>query len=268
VTKAIRHYVSESSPRQLDLFPQERNACLHSTQRTTHPSALLPAFLSVDSVLRTESYPRFIKWTLRNANRPRLLFVQIAASLVVAAGIALDVSLMLSRADHFVRIACLALWWPGLTALIAACSGVCIVSHVRGVRALRPWEQFPDAAPAAAATDETARSSVSFGHADDLEKGRVSIDSTRRATFSRMDPLRKGSLQAFGAKNDFEQEEWVRKYADLPLHRKIWEPTMTAQNGSVRMMQDRVVFGSVVWAGAISTTLTVASIFIPSANLF
>lgn len=262
----VRHYLAESSPRQLDLFPQERNACFYALQHTTHPSTLLPAFTAAETALRTQSHPKFAKWALQNANRHRLVFVQVCAAAVALVGLALDVVFILSRANHFFRVACLAFWWPALAALFLALHGVCFVLYRRGARALRPWEQFPDVE--ADAKDGDAASVASFDTADAMEAGRSSVDSSRVATFSRVDPLRKASLQAFGPKNEAGREAWVGAYANKPAHRKIWEPTVPVRNKHLRLLQDRVVFRSIAYGGAVSALLTVVSIFIPSVGLF
>ncbi len=264
MTKAVRHYIAEASPRQLDLFPQERASCLRSIQSTTHPSALLPAFLAADTVLRTEGYPKFAKWNLGNANKPRLQFVQGLSALVMVLGLVLDLLLILSHGSHFIRIICLVLWWPALMALFLARNGICVLLHCQGLRALRPWEQFPDSETAAHDSDSVS----GFIKADDAEKGRVSVDSSRRATFSRIDPLRKASLQAFGPKNNFEHESWLDKYEKQPRLRKVFEPTVSVQNRDLRLLQDRVVLKAFLGAGLASVMLVVASVFIPSAGLF
>ncbi len=264
MTKVVRHYIAESAPRQLDLFAQERNACFHSTQHTTHPSALLPAFLAAESAVKTQSHPNFARWAVRNANRPRLTFMQLTATAAIFLGLLLGLLLILSRASHFVRIVCLALWWPGFTTLLAAWQGICLVLYCRSRRELRPWEPFTDLDPVPADKIRMAR----IANTEDLERGRTSFDSSRRGTLSRIDPLRKGSLQAFGPSNSFDGEPWVDEYARKPLHRKIFEETLPTKNQNLTVLHDRIVFRAFLWAGLVSTALTVLIILVPNGNVY
>jgi len=270
VTKVVRHYLAESSPRQLDLFPQERNACFYALQYTTHPSTLLPAFTAAETALKTQSHVKFAKWTLRNANRHRLGFIHACAAAVALFGVALDILFILSGASHFFRVASLVFWWPALAAIYLALHGMCFFLYCQGARALRPWEQFPDLPPSPKGSDDggAAAHGAAFDQADAAETGRCSAESPRVETFSRIDPLRKASLQAFGPKNDVDAEGWTAAYAGRPLHRRIFEPTVPVSNKRLRLLQSRVVFKAIAYGGAISVLLTTASIFIPGVRMF
>ncbi|KAK4458942.1 hypothetical protein QBC42DRAFT_232777 [Cladorrhinum samala] len=100
LTLIIRHYLTSSatSPRFLSrLSGSDLQACLRASQHTTHPSALLPAFMTCESLLRSASHPAFVSWARGNANRERISFLKFLAAVLVALGTAADAVLILSR---------------------------------------------------------------------------------------------------------------------------------------------------------------------------
>ena len=265
MSRVVRHYIADSAPRQLNLSHIDRTTCLAAAQITTHPSALLPAFTAAEAQLRSESHPKFIRWCRRNATGIRLKYTQSIGFLAVLLGFGLDIFFTLSRLSHFYRIICLAIWWPGFSVFIAAIQGICIFLHLRNLRNLRPWEQFGDLEHISEDNGDynaEPRKSISS------EKGTNYGHSRNASTFSRVDPLRKASMQSFGPSNDFHGEPWVKHYADGSLLYKIFDGTTKVGNHQIQLMQDRVVFFAVCWGGLVSTVLTVASLFIPSAKLF
>lgn len=132
-------------------------------KRTTHPSALLPAFTAAEMILKTRSHPNFIRRSKRNANKPRLVLIRAIASAVVLFGFVIDVLLVLSSASTFWRVASLVVWWPGFTLLLAAVHGVCLFLYAWNLQQLRPWEaRHKDTAAATAAS--------TTGGFDDVER--------------------------------------------------------------------------------------------------
>ncbi|KAL1901413.1 hypothetical protein Sste5346_001818 [Sporothrix stenoceras] len=299
LSRVVRHYVAANGERPLpDLFPPERLACLRAAKRTTHPSALLPAFLAAESALREQSFPMFVRdWCVGNIEKssPRLVFVKIMALVMFLVGVALDIVLillvggkekhappgMLNMANCLPRIACLAFWWPALAVLLAAWRKIDLLLHFRAQRLLRPWEIDDDDGD-----DEEAGSPMS-AYSLDLEKGMAGKSggksyqrghrhqASTSSTSSRIDPLRKVSLQALGPRNDPESEPWARRQRRTPFYRRLsaelWPAstglgsrTVAVQHTGVRSMQNRAVWGAVLWAGLASATLTVISLFIPS----
>lgn len=307
--RVVRHYIAATGDRPLpDLFPPERAACLRAAKRTTHPSSLLPAFLAAESALREQSFPMFVRdWCVGNVEKgsPRLVFVQTMALLMFLFGVALDVVLILlvggkgrssasGAAVHIAtslpRLACLACWWPALTVLFAAWRKIDLLLHFRGQRLLRAWE-FEDSSDDGDA--EEAGSPMST-YSLDVEKdfgGRSGSGQSPKqyqrghrhqastsSTSSRIDPLRKASLQALGPRNDPESEPWARQQARTPFYRRLvaelWPTntglgsrTVAVQHTGVRAMQTRAVWAAVFWAGLTSVSLTIASLFIPGPSM-
>lgn len=304
--RVVSHYIAANGDRPLpDLFPPERLACIRAAKRTTHPSALLPAFLAAESALREHSFPMFVRnWCVSNIAKssPRLLFVKTMALVVFLIGVALDIVLilliggkgkhaappgMLNMANCLPRIACLAFWWPALTVLLASWRKIDLLLHFRGQRLLRPWEIDDDGDD-----DVEEAGSPMSTYSLDLEKylaGNKSSSGKRyqrghrhqastSSTSSRIDPLRKASLQALGPRNDPESEPWARRQRRTPFYRRLlaelWPAstglgsrTVAVQHTGVRAMQNRAVLGAVLWAGLASATLTIVSLFIPGPSM-
>jgi hypothetical protein len=290
VMRVRRHYIMEHGPRQLKLSSDDRYACVAAVEFTTHPSALLPAFLVVESALSSRVYPRFIKWSLANSNPPRLVFLRVAAMVLLLVGLGICATLILSCANRFVRVVSLVVWWPGITLLIAAHRGLSIRLQLRYRRDVRPWEQFgdeeeqvsagkdlekeiestPPPTPTTHKTPEFAHLALgSKSHPDPLRSHRPTHGRTDTTTsFSRVDPLRKASMTTLGPANDPRSESWVGAYAAKPLLRKVFEETVQNENRSLQELQERAVFVAVVAGGVVATLLAVGSLFIPSAESF
>ncbi|KAK0651214.1 hypothetical protein B0T16DRAFT_453715 [Cercophora newfieldiana] len=275
ISRVVKQYIAESAPRQLNLAPKDRDSCLRAAQHTTHPSALLPAFLVAEANLRSHSHPNFISWATSNGNRPRILFLRLTGLLLVFLGILLDTFLILSRQNPFLRVTCLILWWPGLTILIAACKRLCVILHFYGERQLRPWELFTDAPPQEnTLSDDDNESFPSLHEKNNSKSGggfhkHSRMNSSLSSISSRgADPLRKPSLQPFGPKNDTADEQWASQYKNQSLIRKIVGETTPVQNTSLRLLQDRTVFLAVLWGGLLASALTAASLFVPAGNFY
>lgn len=262
VTRIAKHYVSESSPRQLHLTQQDRENCLHAVSHTTHPSALLPAFIVVEASLKGRSHLAFIRWSLSNANTHRLLLLSLLGALITILGLALDTLLVLSSLNHFLRLINVIFWWPGITVLVASSKyRLCLLLHFRNLRHIRPWELACD--------EPDEPSVVTFSDPFRKHARKITSTSTTSTLSSRgPDPLRKPSLQTFGPVNEPGSESWTRLYAAKSIYAKVFGETVAVQNQSLQGMQDRAVFLCIVWGGLVASTLAVASLFVPRGNMF
>lgn len=273
ISRVVKQYIADTAPRQLNLSPKDREACLRAAQHTTHPSALLPAFLVAEANLRSDSHPNFIRYSTSNGNRPRILFLRFIGAFLVVLGLSLDALLILSRQGAFLRTVCIILWWPGLTILIAACKRLCVILHFYGERQLRPWELFP-LAPEEKATlsDNDDHSISSFKSFRKHTRCNTSLSSTSSSPLTSRsigsDPLRKSSLQPFGPRNDAESEQWAQQYRNQSLLQKLLGETTLVQNTALRLLQDRTVFFAIMWGGLTASALTAASLFVPMGNMF
>ena len=241
----MRHYIFSGAPRQLYLSPQDRAACIHASEHTTHPSALLPAFIAAEAMLRGRLHPNFISWSISNSNRPLVIATRLLAALLLLLAAGLDAFLVLTDWSRLWRLACAPLWFTAFCGLIASASGLCMALHIRGRRQLRPWEQGVD-----------------------LERGtRYRRHVRKKTSESAVDPLRKPSLQTLGPKNEFWDEEWVRTYERKWLFRRVFDGTVVVQNRHLAVLQDAVVAGSVLWGALIALLLTAGSVFVPELGM-
>lgn len=219
---------------------------------------------------------------MRNANAPRLLLIRLLGGALVLLGFLLTLLLVRTPAARpAARAVSLLLWWPGFAMLIAAVRGVCVFLYARNLRQLRPWESGVLRGDLELADDN---SDDEDGGDDDLTsivssvgevKTRITSanDTRRKASSSRMRTAAattrrsRGSMQAFGAANKWEC--WARKksYAAMSTRQKIWDDVVRTQNRAVRLGMDRTVLLAVCCGGLLSAVLTVASLFIPPANV-
>lgn len=246
INQILRHYIHSGSPRQLYLSPSHRAACIRAAEHTTHPSALLPAFVSTEAMLRGRLHPNFISWSISNSNRPRVIATRLLAALLLLT-LALGAFLILTDWSRFWRLVCAPLWFTAFCTMIASGSGVCMVLHLKHERQLRPWEQATD-----------LESSTLRGH---MRK------NTSESSLSYVDPLRKPSLRALGPKNEFWDEEWVRAYGKKWFFRRVFDGTTAVQDRRVRVLQDAVVAGSVLWGAVVAVLLTAGSMFVPELGI-
>lgn len=266
LNNVISHYIEDGAPRRLQVPDEDIEACQAAVQTTTHPSALLPAFIAADTSLRTSSHPKFIHWSQQNANRPRLEFSQVLGGFLVLLGLTANMLFIMSSVSQFYRITCLALWWPGFIILISAFQGVCVFLHIRNLRQLRPWEHLHDERNAEKDDPRNSAITTVISSANDQRHRKHARTVTAASTTSRIDgPLQTMTIQPFGPSNDFDQ---VEQYARRPVFKKIFDEAAKTQNTSIRLLRDRVLFFAVCWGGLVSTILAVGSLFIPCMKLF
>ena len=253
MNRVISHYIAPGSPRELNLSHRNRAAVLHALQHTTHPSALSLVKDMVEATLRGQSHPNFIRWSICNGNKPRVIFVKTSGYVHVVAGLILAILLILSHAARWWRIFSFPLFFLGIDIAVAAFKGLCVIIHTTHHRALRPWEQFSDGA------------SVSSFDGAGEDEANLSTDDV----FSMDSRSRKGaSLDTFGTSNSFTHELWVEKYAKKDVIRKTFAKSIWVQNETIRLLQDKIVMQSHVWALMISVPLTAFFVALPKGNVF
>ena len=207
---------------------------LHALENTTHPSAFKPILTTVEWSLRTQSHPNFIRWTICNGNRPRVIFARGLGIFGIVGGIVVGILLALSSAGRAWRVFPLLLFLIGISTLIAAVKGMCVVLHGMHHRHLRPWELF---------SDEDDASVELKQHSFD------SLDSARTS-------------------NSYEDEPWVAQYQKRNVIRKIFDRELWIEEPALRQIQDTIflqaILGGLV-GGAILTAIFVA---VPSGGYY
>jgi len=144
LNRVMRHYLAFSAPRELNLTHKDRAQCLHALQHTTHPSALAPAARVAEAYLRGQSHPNFIRWSICNGNRSRIIFGRTMAISNISLGFAIGILISLSSASRWWRLFAAVEWFVGISTMVATYKGLCLVLHRTHARNLRPWEQEAD----------------------------------------------------------------------------------------------------------------------------
>src|SRR5437764_1008163 len=87
IDRIISIYIADNGSRQLNLSSKERTALLHALQNTTHPSAFGEVVTTVEWSLRCQAHPNFVRWTICNGNRARVIFARGLGIFGIVAGL-------------------------------------------------------------------------------------------------------------------------------------------------------------------------------------
>ena len=82
---------------------------------------------TVEWSLRRQAHPNFIRWSICNGNRPRVVFARALGVGGIAAGTATAVLLTLSAVGRAWRLLTIVGLFIGIATLIAAWKGMCVV---------------------------------------------------------------------------------------------------------------------------------------------
>lgn len=230
IDRVIATYIMDEAPRQLNLSDREQKAALRALAYTTHPSALRGVATTVESTLRTQAHPNFIRWSICNGNPARILFARSLGVGLIIAGLAVALVLSLSRAGRGYRAVAAIIWVLGIATLIAAWKGMCVVLHGMHHCHIRPWELF--------VTEE-----------DSFAEEKSSFDS-------------------FGTANSYEEEPWVIRYQKRNIIRKIFDREVWIKEPALRQIQDTIFVQSMLCALVLAGILTMVFVLIPGGNFF
>ncbi|KAI1456175.1 hypothetical protein F4805DRAFT_246986 [Annulohypoxylon moriforme] len=259
-TQAARHYISTSGPRKLNLTYQDRTSCMHALQHTTHPSAFLPAFLAAETTLREDSHPKFVRWSIRNSNSPRMLFARVLSTSLIILGTMLGIILILSKFHRLARLSAVPFWYIGLYILLIEGRGISIRLYMNRKRHLRPWEKFETA------DSGNTQPQVNSGQAE--APNSTDTSGNKKQDTARVDAPTKASMQPLGPANHFGEEPWVIAYQRKLFWEKVFDISIVNRNRHLRSLQDKAVFTSLWWASFLVIILAVSFVSIPSGNLF
>jgi len=220
----------DRAPRQLNLSDREQKAVLQALAYTTHPSALRIIVKSVESALRLQAHPNFIRWSICNGNPARVFFARALGVGLIILSTAAAVVLTLSRIGRGYRALASIGWVLGIATLIAAYKGMCVVLHGMHHRHVRPWELF------------------------------VSEDDPEEVA--------KCSFESFGSTNSYEEEPWVVKYQRRNVVRKIFDREIWIQEPALRQIQDTIFVQSMLCAVVLGGILAAIFVIVPGGDLF
>ncbi|KAK4168639.1 hypothetical protein QBC43DRAFT_284592 [Cladorrhinum sp. PSN259] len=239
LARVIATYIMPGAPRQLNLSDCEQKVTLRALSRTTHPSALRLVLNSVESTLRMQAHPNFIRWTICNGNPMRITFARGLGVGIILLSTAVAVLLTLSKAPRGYRAVPAIGWVVGIATLVAAYKGMCVVLHGLHHQHVRPWELF--------VVDD-----------DDLDVEMESGGGKMHNT----------SFDHFGSGNSFETEPWVVKYNQRSVIRKIFDREIWVQEPALRQIQDTIFVQSVLFAFICAGILVTIFVNVPGGNLF
>ena len=206
---------------------------LHALQHTTHPSAFKTIVTSVEYNLRKQGHPNFIRWTICNGNRPRVIFARGLGIAGILVGFMADLILTLSTVHRAWRVLPFLAWFIGISTLIAAWKGMCVVLHGMHHRHLRPWELFLDDGP------ETT--------------GEMNMSQNSLLSSSR---------------NSYEDEPWVPQYKKRNIIRKICDREVWIQEPALRQIQDTIFLQALLGAFLVSCLCVGIFCAVPAGNYF
>ncbi|KAF2094030.1 regulator of G protein-like protein [Rhizodiscina lignyota] len=251
ITRVIAHYIAPESPRELNLSHRDRGAVLHALQHTTHPSALASVKTLVEAVLKGQAHPNFVRWSVCNGNKPKVLFVRTMGTTMILLALIAMILLILSRAPRWWRITPCALLWLGITNLVASKKGMCMILTLNHQRDLKPWEL--DADPAS-----------TFGIIC-----KPMIEAAIEGALSTHDEKTKHwTLDSFGTTNEWDQEEWVNRYTKRPLLKRAFPGSTWVQAEGIRQLQSKIVRESQLWGLALTIIIVTGFTAIPNGNFF
>ncbi|KAK1982753.1 hypothetical protein LZ30DRAFT_589887 [Colletotrichum cereale] len=228
--RVIATYIMEGSPRQLNLSAKERDATLHALAHTTHPTACRLVIKVIEHSLRQQAHPNFIRWSICNGNPARVFFARGLGISLILIGFVVAILITISRVGRGWRALAAIGWVLGISTLIAAYKGMCVVLHGMHHRHIRPWELFVDE------ENENDRSKTSF--------------------------------ESFGSINSFESEPWVIKYEKRNVVRKVFDREVWIEEPALRTIQDTIFLQSMLCAVLVGGVFTAIFVAIPSHGYF
>ncbi|KAK4673728.1 hypothetical protein QC763_114510 [Podospora pseudopauciseta] len=236
LNRIIVTYIMSGSPRQLNLSDREQKAVLQALCFTTHPSALRVVVRSVESTLRQQAHPNFIRWSICNGNPVRVTFARCLGVGTIALSTIAAIILTLSSAPRGFRALPAIGWVIGVATLVAAYKGMCVVLHGLHHRHVRPWELF-------------------------------AVDGEDHQQNEKEQDVRSEKSLETGS-NSFENEPWVVKYEKRNLIRKIFDREVWIQEPALRQIQDTIFVQSLLFAFICAGGLTAIFVPLPGGNLF
>ncbi|MCJ1338959.1 hypothetical protein MMC09_004248 [Bachmanniomyces sp. S44760] len=281
INRIIAHYILPSSPRELNLSYKDRSTLLHALQHTTHPSAFTPLLTTIDCHLRNVAHPNFIRWSICNSNKPRVWFLRALGSANFSLGCLIAIMLLLSDRPRWWRAFAMLLWWAGLTNLIAAYNGLCVLLNGLHKRELHPWEldqgdgldisiegescdTIADAAtlcPTDSNTTDASARRYQLGSREESTVGHILAAVQRAMSLSHLAPLGPPN-------NKFESEPWMQKWRRMGWVRKIKIKRVRVKEESLLVLQNRIVRGAMGWAAVGAVGLGGVFLILPIVGVF
>ena len=229
INRVVATYIMDDAPRQLNLSSWEQKAVVQALSQTTHPTAMRGLIKTIESSLRRQAHPNFVRWSICNGNPARVYFARGLGVGLIIMGFVFAILVTLSNAARGYRALAAIAWVLGISTLVAAYKGMCVVLHGMHHHHVRPWELF------------------------DQEEQELSG---------------KTSFDSFGSCNSYEDEPWVIKYEKRNIVRKVFDRERWIQEPALRQIQDIIFVQAMLAALLIGGLLTMIFVLVPGGKLF
>ncbi|KAA8908640.1 hypothetical protein FN846DRAFT_653865 [Sphaerosporella brunnea] len=229
ISRIIAIYLAEGAPRELNLSSRDRQAVIKALARTTHPSALKHVKDHIEDLLRFQSHPNFIRWSICNGNKPRVAFAVGLGTFCILGGILSSLIVTLGSVGRGWRAFGAIGWLLGSATLFAAMKGMCVVLHGRHRRHVRPWELWND-------------------------------DAEMKGS--------KDSFETSSSTNSYEDEPWVEQYEKRSLISRIFDKEVWIEEPALRQVQDTIAVQSIICAAFFTGVLTAIFMVVPAGNFY
>ncbi|MCJ1453950.1 hypothetical protein MMC28_004299 [Mycoblastus sanguinarius] len=248
INRIMNHYIAPGSPRQLNLSHNDRATILRALKSTTHPSAFTLVKKMLDSILRNVSHPNFVRWSICNGNKEWTFALRAFAVMNITIGFAIAIALTLSHFARWWRIFAALEWWFGITNIIAASQGLCVLLHRLHTRQYHAWEtkDYPQ-------DDEEAM-------LKDININFINYEKTKSKW-----PVK---MEVFGPANNYHGEPWVHHYSRKPWYRRLFEKRVHVRDNGLKSIQNRMIRQAEAWALLITIPLTIGFVAMPKDNLY
>ncbi|KAL2209041.1 hypothetical protein CC79DRAFT_1341463 [Sarocladium strictum] len=236
INRIIATYIMDGAPRQLNLSASEQKVAVQALSHTTHPTAFRGLIRNIEGALRHQAHPNFVRWSICNGNPARVFFARALGVGLIVGGLVAGILLTLSGVPRGFRALPAIALVLGISTLIAAYKGMCVVLHGMHHRHVRPWELFVQ------------------------EDG---SDDGNEASY-----CHKTSFESFGSTNSYEEEPWVVKYEKRNVVRKIFDREVWIQEPALRQIQDTIFVQAMLAAVLGAGALTAIFVAVPGGHFF
>ncbi|KKZ59882.1 hypothetical protein EMCG_05268 [[Emmonsia] crescens] len=227
-------YIADGASRQLNLTSQERDNLMQALTCTTHPSAFKQVAAQVEWTLRQQSHPNFIRWTMNNCNRYRVISARIFSCTAMICGLVAGILPIFSSATRAWRSISALIFLPGLIIFLSSWDGACLLFLFLNRRHLHPWELF----------------------SDEDEHARQKLGSEYKA------------FASIGESNSYEDEPWIPNYEKRRFFQKIFDPETRIQDPVLRRIHLLVLLRTSTIAVIVTALLVAIFLSIPNCNYF
>ncbi|KAK6335713.1 hypothetical protein TWF730_003091 [Orbilia blumenaviensis] len=197
VDRITQMFLAPLSPFELNLSGRDRKEVLTALSTTTHPSAFKSVLPQVETSLRQQSHPNFVRYALSTANSGRVAAMRWGGFVLILVALALAVGLSLGKVSKAVRVVVptSALFF-GICSLLDGQRSVCLVLLTLGLRDRFAWEKDTDCMcdSQVVECDIEKASTISF----DIFDGPIPRDEDREAIISKFEKRNVISHMLFG----------------------------------------------------------------------